>query len=113
MPPETPGEHRELRGDFNTHRCCGKSLSGSALVRFDVGQHARRESISKRAQSTTPTSLRFRINELRAVDNDYLRDCDTSPNLLRSLAAILLRWIEHDWRRIHLRSRGRRLNRKS
>jgi hypothetical protein len=30
------------------------------LVRFRVRQHARRESISKRARSTTPTSLRLK-----------------------------------------------------
>jgi hypothetical protein len=32
-----------------------------------VRQHARPESISKRAPSTTRTSLHFRINNLRAV----------------------------------------------
>ena len=36
-----------------------KSLIGSALVGLDVRQHARAESISKRAQSTTLTSLRL------------------------------------------------------
>src|SRR5262245_8287862 len=51
--------------------------------------------MSKRAPSTTRTSLRFRINDLRAVEVDYLRDCDTSPNLSRSPTAILLRRIEH------------------
>jgi len=40
---------------------------GSALVRFSVRQHAWPESLSKRAPSTTRTSLRFRINDLRAV----------------------------------------------
>ena len=49
MPPETPDKHRELRGHADAHRCCGKSLIGSALMRFDVHQHARTESISKRA----------------------------------------------------------------
>ena len=67
MPPETPGKHRDLRGHSDAHRCCGKSLIGSALVRVDVRQHARGESISKRARSTAPTSLRFKINELRSV----------------------------------------------
>ena len=41
MPPETPGQHRHLH--------CGKSLIGSALVRSGMRQHARAESISKRA----------------------------------------------------------------
>jgi hypothetical protein len=36
-------------------------------VRFSMRQHARAKSISKRARSTTPTSLRFRINELRTA----------------------------------------------
>jgi hypothetical protein len=51
LPPETPAKHRELRGDADEHRCCRKSLIGSALVGFGVRQHARRESISKRAPS--------------------------------------------------------------
>ena len=67
MPPETLGEHRELRGSVNTHGCRGKSLIGSALVGFGVRQHARGDSIFKRAPSTTRTSLRFRINALQAV----------------------------------------------
>src|SRR5437867_2477932 len=44
--------------------------------------------LSKRARSTTPPSLRFRINGLRAAKVDYLRDCDTCPNVSRSLTAI-------------------------
>ena len=32
IPPETPGTHRDLRGHVAAHRCCGKSLIGSALV---------------------------------------------------------------------------------
>jgi hypothetical protein len=36
-------------GHADAHRCCGKSLIGSALVGFCVRQHARAESISKRA----------------------------------------------------------------
>jgi hypothetical protein len=72
IPPETLGQHRHLRGHAEADRCCGQSLIGSALVRFSVGQHARAESISKRAPSTTRTSLRFRVNRLRAVWRDYL-----------------------------------------
>jgi hypothetical protein len=36
MPPETLGKHRDLRGHFDAHRCCGKSLMESALVRVGV-----------------------------------------------------------------------------
>jgi hypothetical protein len=46
-----------------------KSLIAAALVGFRVRQHARAESISKRAPSTTRTSLRFRINDLRMVSD--------------------------------------------
>jgi len=52
-----PVKHGDLRGHADAHRCCGKSLIGSALVGFGVRQHARAESISKRAPSTTRTSL--------------------------------------------------------
>jgi hypothetical protein len=69
--PETEVKQRDLRGHFDAHHCCGKSLMVSALVRVDVRQRARTESISKRARSTTPTSLRFRINELRRSRRDY------------------------------------------
>jgi hypothetical protein len=69
MPRETPVKHRDLRGHSAAYRCWRKSLIGNALMRFGVRQHARRESISKRAPSTTRTSLRFRINDLRAVWN--------------------------------------------
>src|SRR5206468_2583318 len=47
IPPETWGQHQHLRGHVHEHRCCGKSLIGSALVGFRVRQHAPRESISK------------------------------------------------------------------
>src|SRR3954468_2325510 len=65
IPLETLVKHRRLRGDIAAYQCCGKSLIGSALVGFGVRQHARSESISKRARSTTPTSLRLSgINSL-------------------------------------------------
>ena len=71
--------------------------------------------LSKRARSTTPPSLRFRINKLRTVSNSVAQNapsnrtvprcdlnsvvygstgqrhrgnCDTSPNVVRSLTAI-------------------------
>ena len=40
MPPQTPVKHRDLRGHSDAHRCCVKSLIGSALVGFGVRQHA-------------------------------------------------------------------------
>src|SRR5262252_6812346 len=67
MPPETLGQDGDLQGLADAHRCRVKSLIASALVGFGVRQHSRAESISKRARSTTPTSLRFKINSLRAV----------------------------------------------
>ena len=66
-PRETLVKHRDLQGHSETHRCCVKPLMGSALVRVGVRQHAQPESISKRAPSTTLTSLRvFRISSLQA-----------------------------------------------
>ena len=90
IPPETLGQHHDLRGHAHAHRCCGKSLIGSALVRFGVRQHARAESISKRAPSTTRTSLRFRINGLRAVKEYYRRNCVRPSNVSDRLTAISL-----------------------
>src|SRR4029077_20691382 len=78
-PPETRGQHRHLRGDAHAHRCCEKVLIGTVLVGFRVRLHARRESISKRARSTTPTSLRFRINELRTVRNSVTQNPPSNP----------------------------------
>jgi hypothetical protein len=66
IPPETPGKHLHLRRHVDAYRCWVKSLIGSALVGFGVRQHSRRESISKRAPSTTRPSLPFRINHLRS-----------------------------------------------
>ena len=71
IPPETQVKHRELRGDSDAHRCCGKSLIGSALVGFRVLQHARADSISKRARSTTPTSLRLESTSCKRSGSDY------------------------------------------
>src|SRR4051812_47821064 len=58
IPLETLVKHRRLRGDIAAYQCCGKSLIGSALVGFGVRQHARAESISKRAPPTPRTSPR-------------------------------------------------------
>ena len=67
MPPETLGEHRHLATRIDEHRCRGKWFIRTAFVGVDVRQHAQPESISKRAPSTTRTSLRiFRISGLRA-----------------------------------------------
>jgi hypothetical protein len=47
--PSNPDEERHLRRHTGAHRCCAKSLIKTALVGFRVRQHARTESISKRA----------------------------------------------------------------
>jgi hypothetical protein len=52
IPLETSGKHRDLREHAEAPSCCGKSLMESALVRVGVRQHARTESISKRAPSS-------------------------------------------------------------
>ena len=83
MTPETPVKHRRLREHVDGHRCCGKSLIRSALVRLTVLQHARTESISKRAPSTTRTSP-SRVNNLQTQTDDDQADCDTSSNVPRS-----------------------------
>jgi len=57
--PKELGKHRRLRGHSDAHRGRVKSLIESALVGFGARQHASAESISKRARSTTPTSLRL------------------------------------------------------
>ena len=59
MRPPGPVKHRDWRGHCEAHRCCGKPLMESALVHFGMRQHARPASISKRAPSTTRTSLRL------------------------------------------------------
>jgi hypothetical protein len=82
--PRAPGRHRDLRGHADAHRRCGKSLRGTALVGVDARQHARPASISKRAPSTTRTSLRFRINRLRAVCNQIISITASFPSLLPS-----------------------------
>jgi hypothetical protein len=84
-------EHRGLRTHIAEYFLGLKPLIAYALTRVGVARYRWPASLSKRARSTTPPSLRFRINGLRATENDYLRNCDTSPNLLRSLAVILLR----------------------
>ena len=38
--PQILVKHGDLRGHSDAHRCCGKSLMGSALVGFGVRQHA-------------------------------------------------------------------------
>jgi hypothetical protein len=47
--PETLGKHHDLQGHGDAYRCCVKLLIVRALVGFRMRQHARRESISKRA----------------------------------------------------------------
>ena len=121
--PETLGGYRHLWGHAEADRCCGKSLIRSALVRFGVRQHARGESISKRAPSTTRISLRLESTTCEQSDRDYrtrLRvrsrssivfpfsrlqrrsaafagNCVRHANAARSLMAISLSW-RRGWR---------------
>src|SRR5262245_39664462 len=77
--PQTPGQYGDLRGHVDAYRCCVKSLIARGLVGFRARQHARAESISKRARSTTPPSLRFRINKLRTVKNSVAQNPPSNP----------------------------------
>ena len=54
---------------------------GSVLVRFGVRQHARPESISKRAPSTTRTSLRLESTTYERATIRILPDCDKSSDV--------------------------------
>ena len=76
IPPETLGQHGHLRGHADAHRCCGKSLIGNALVGFGVRQHARPESISKRAPSTPDISPLSGINSLAELLGGVQPDCE-------------------------------------
>src|SRR5262249_48016862 len=69
--PQTPGQHGYSRGHVDAYRCCVKSLIASALVGFRARKHARAESISKRAPSTTRTSLRIKSTT-----------CERSPEII-------------------------------
>ena len=85
MPVETPAEHRGLATHTEGPRCEQKCSRRSALVPFGVRPHARPESISKRAPSTTRTSLRaFRILHLAPFAKwkfaNCDRNCDTPPS---------------------------------
>jgi hypothetical protein len=88
IPPETLGQHGDLRVPAEPHRCCVKSLIRSVLVGFGMRQHARKESLSKRALSTTPTSLRFRINELRGGPEQ----CSAKPSFKSCCSAMRFRF---------------------
>ena len=84
IPHETPDKQHDLRGHSDAQCCCGKVLMERALVSVGVHYCARPESISKRAPSTTRTSLRVcRINHLRALGwtpkSDCAPDCALTP----------------------------------
>ena len=109
--PRTAVKQIDIRGHHDAHRCCGRSLTDSALVRFGVRYCARPASISKRAPSsasarapkppratarclaaaakprrrtTARTSLRFRINELRAARHQMIARRQRLPDVCRS-----------------------------
>jgi hypothetical protein len=78
-----------MRSDIERHvkvrtRCIDCATRWSGVVRW-----VSPESLSKRAPSTTRTSLLFRIIHLRRAASSEFVDCDTSLHLLRSLTAIL------------------------
>jgi hypothetical protein len=57
-----------------------KTLIACALRRFGVAQCCSQASLSKRAPSTTRTSLHFRINDLRAVSIELSHTPTLVPN---------------------------------
>ncbi len=61
-----------ISSNLHTDQTVLKNRRRTALVRFGVRQHARAESISTRARSTTPTSRHFSINGLRAVRDQMI-----------------------------------------
>ena len=61
-----------------------KSLITCALRRFGVAWCRSRNSLSKRAPSTTRTSLHFRINELRAARHQIIARRLRLPSVSRS-----------------------------
>jgi hypothetical protein len=108
-------EHRGLRTHIKASVWKAKSLTACGLRRLEVGQCGSPGLLSKRAPSTTRPSLRFRINELRAVlksvaqnpltsstvsrfrlysavcglpPREHGGNCDRPPNALRRLTAI-------------------------
>ena len=82
IPSEPPVKHRDLEGHSDAHRCCGKSLMGSSLVPVGVRQHARAEFISKRAPSTTRTSLRLWNQRLASGMTDIIAHATPSQSVL-------------------------------
>ena len=114
IPSETPGKHRGLRGHSDAHRCCGKSLIGSALVRFSVRQHARAESISKRASSNVLRSLTV-VSSIDAAGAtaDHRRSRGANSRYRRGVDlgirfdAAMYNQAAGKRRRVHVEARGR------
>src|SRR6476659_10052086 len=71
MLPESPGQHRNLRGCTEVRRCTRKSLIGMSFVGFSMRQHARAESMSKRATPLVPS---VKAGRGRVVLVEYGRD---------------------------------------
>ena len=91
---QNPEEHRSLWTHTGGSFWKGNSLIACALSRSEVRQCRWRASISKRAPSTTRTSLRFRINELRTASTNYR----TRPVLRGRLSPTSFRFSEFDSR---------------
>ena len=77
-------EHRGLRAHSAWQLEKAKSLIACALPPFEVRQCGWRASFSKRARSTTPTSLRFRISKLRLVHNSVAQNTPSNRKAQRS-----------------------------
>lgn len=80
-------EHQGLRRRIEESFGRAKLPIAYALARFGVAWCCSPASLSKRAPSTTRPSLLFRIIHLRAGQKRVFPNCDTPPNLLRSLTA--------------------------
>jgi hypothetical protein len=77
-------EHRGLRTHTELSLWKVKSLTACALTCSGVSQCWSPASLSKRAPSTTRTSLRLEINDLRAVRQTLSHSPSTSEPVLRS-----------------------------
>ena len=72
-----------LTGEYRERFCAGKLLKRLRKECLGVPTDASNGPLSKRARSTTPTSLRSRINELRVVSNSVAQNPRSNPAVLR------------------------------
>jgi len=81
-------EHRGLQTHTEKSFWTTNSLIAYALTCLGVARYRSTASLSKRAPSTTRTSLPFRINDLRSRRGRVHSDCDKSTDGPRSLTGI-------------------------